>query len=504
MDSFIKGVSFWYGGIIFFNCKLLLCKELPKMFFKAYFEYFKWISFLQYNKVLFLKPKISYLKKNNKSICKKKLSNIKCFNDHWRFLLLFNTIMSFSCGKIDMYLDNNFFSLQNNFFLYCKIKRRKLFFNYMSTIFINKNTQTLNFRRLLPKLNFFSKYLRESFLKKRIDFRKLETISIDPAGTLEIDDLIHYRFLEIGTLHEVGLHIPDVHSVLLNCPELIINIKEKFKSNFFFNENPKMFPLFLSKNFYSFSQNIDRLSFSSTFLFDNCGRVKKIKLARSLIKNKRCFSEIKLSKNYKKFRNSNDQSTRKNCFFIKKLILLKSLCFKLKSLRLKLKGNSRFLTNFGLSTNLNRLKYFGDINEELVILSNVTIAEKILEFFPNCSDLRKLGSLKVTDFSRIFQISVSFSIKLNFSTFKKSIKDLQILTKIKNEYQTLVFVTIFYETLISDGIIFFDFKNKYNFNLNKINWGPVYLQTSSPVRRFSDTEVQKIFSKIKFQKKYSN
>jgi len=349
-------------------------------------------------------------------------------------------------------------------------------------------------------LNLVSIYLKEKFLKNRIDFRKLETISIDPPGTLEIDDLIHYRYLETGTLHEIGLHTPDVHSIILNCQDFSINTKERFSSSFFFNEKVKLFPTVLSKNFLSLTQNADRLSFSSIFLFDHFGKIKKIKLSKGLIKNKRCFSEIKISKIYKKIKKSKTQIIIKRCFFTKKLILMKNLCLKLRSLRLKLKGNSRFLTNLEVSIDFTKLTQSGSITEELGILSNITMAEKILEFFPNCSNLRKIGSLNLSDFSRVFQISIFFSTKLNFSKFKKSIRDIQLLIKIKKKVQLSDTIYIFYKKLVKENVLFFDFKSKNNNNLSKINWGPIYLQTSSPIRRYGDIMAQKLFFEIKFKK----
>lgn len=45
--------------------------------------------------------------------------------------------------------------------------------------------------------------------KRRVDLRHIDVCSVDPPGCTDIDDALHCRPLEDGTL-EVGVHIADV------------------------------------------------------------------------------------------------------------------------------------------------------------------------------------------------------------------------------------------------------------------------------------------------------
>ena len=107
----------------------------------------------------------------------------------------------------------------------------------------------------------------------------------------------------------------------------------------------------------------------------------------------------------------------------KKLSIIENICLRLRSLRMKSKGNLDIFLKFETFFQHKKLNFMENLKEELIILSNVTLAEKVLEFFPNCTELRKTRYLKVDDFSKIFQFSKFLSINLDYSSFKKLIKN---------------------------------------------------------------------------------
>lgn len=487
----LKKFKYWYGGINFFNKKFCLNFENYEDNLKFNLILIKWISFS------FRDPRFpSFFQKIFYStwfyfVLKNKLStylNLKYCRKKKTISNLFKTVPN-QKKKISNEQNTNFF--KNFFFLHFKFKN----FNSRSVLskinYLSKISRIVNFKKITPNLNHGCDNIREKILKERFDFRKLETFSIDPLGTVETDDLIHYRFLKFGTFHEMGLHIPDIYSMLHWDDDFFGNLKEKNRSKFFLNRKFNLFPIFLSKNCFSFFQNIDRTSFSIIFLSDWFGKIKKIKLNRSLIRNKRLFSQVKISENLKKFKDS-IQNKEGKCFYSKKLSIIENICLRLRSLRMKSKGNLDIFLKFETFFQHKKLNFMENLKEELIILSNVTLAEKVLEFFPNCTELRKTRYLKVDDFSKIFQFSKFLSINLDYSSFKKLIKNTQFLFNLKEKYVCEVQPKFrYYGKICKKETIFFCPSYGYKRLVEKINWGPLYVQMSSPIRRCDDNIIQK-------------
>jgi len=405
-------------------------------------------------------------------------------------LTIFNEFENFSTEKKEFSKQITSF-FENSFCLLFTFKTFNGLLNLGRINNLNKIPRIINFKKITPYLNHGCKNFREKIFKKRFDFRKFETFSIDPIGTIETDDLIHYRFIKTGAFHEFGLHVPDIYSVLYGNDDFFFALKENNCSKFFLNRKFSLFHSFLSKNCFSLYQNVDRISFSTIFLSDCYGKIKKIKLIRSLIRNKRLFSKIKISDNLKKIKNSNEKKNN-NCFFSKKLLIVENLCFRLKSMRIKSKGNYDLFLKFETLGKFKKLNFRENLKEELNILSNITIAEKIIEFFPNCTELRRIRFLKVKDFSKLFQFSKIFSVNLNCSSLKKLIKNVQFLINLKR----MIFIELgrkfrFYGKSIKKIALFYFTSNNYKSTLDKINWGPLYIQMSSPIRRFCDILIQK-------------
>lgn len=489
--SVLKIFNSWYGRINFFNKKV--GSELKNFENKSKLNLFliKWKFFFGGNKNLpFFSEKTLFYILSYPLLRKKKFKNLNLINC-LKNLAIFNEFENISYEKKEFYSEQLAGFFENSFFLLFAFKTFNDILNLEKIRNLNKIPRTVNFKKITPYLNHGCKNFREKILRKRLDLRSFETFSIDPIGTIETDDLIHYRFIKTGAFHEFGLHIPDIYCLLYGNDDFFYILKENNSSKFFLNRKFSLFNSFLSKNCFSLYQNVDRISFSTIFLSDCYGKIKKIKLIRSLIRNKRLFSKIKISDNLKKIKNSNEIKD-KNCFFSKKLLIVENLCFRLKSIRIKSKGNFDLFLKFETLGKNKKLNYRENLKEELNILSNITIAEKIFEFFPNCTELRRIRSLKVKDFSRLFQFSKIFSVNLNYSSFKKLIKNVQFLLSLER----IIFIELVhkfrsYGKSIKKMAVYYYTILNYKSTLDKINWGPLYIQMSSPIRRFGDILVQK-------------
>ena len=128
-------------------------------------------------------------------------------------------------------------------------------------------------------------------IKRRKDYRKIFTITIDPLDARDFDDALSLKELENGDW-EVGVHIADVsHYVPLNGA-LDREARKRGNSTYLVGEVVPMLPHRLSSGVCSLVENENRLVKSVLFRFKEDGRLIETKLAECVIRsNKRLTYE---------------------------------------------------------------------------------------------------------------------------------------------------------------------------------------------------------------------
>ncbi len=125
--------------------------------------------------------------------------------------------------------------------------------------------------------------------KKRKDFSKIPTFTIDPTDAKDFDDALSFRKLENG-LFEVGVHIADVsHYVNEHCAME----KEAFKratSVYLVDRVAPMFPERLSNIICSLRPNEDKLCYATVFQMDEKANVKDVWFGRTVIHSQKRFT----------------------------------------------------------------------------------------------------------------------------------------------------------------------------------------------------------------------
>ena len=126
-------------------------------------------------------------------------------------------------------------------------------------------------------------------LKQRRDFRSITTFTIDPADAKDFDDAISYEKLPNGH-HRIGVHIADVSYYVK--PGSLID-KEAYSrgtSVYLVDRTIPMLPEALSNNLCSLRPNEDKLCFSAVFDLDDDARIHKEWFGRSVINSNRRFN----------------------------------------------------------------------------------------------------------------------------------------------------------------------------------------------------------------------
>ena len=131
--------------------------------------------------------------------------------------------------------------------------------------------------------------ISSSEIKKRRDFRKTTTFTIDPADAKDFDDALSFEFLENGN-YEIGVHIADVTHYV--TPESALE-QEAFlraTSVYLVDRVVPMLPEKLSNGLCSLRPNEDKLTFSAVFEVTPQAKVVKEWFGRTVIHSDKRFS----------------------------------------------------------------------------------------------------------------------------------------------------------------------------------------------------------------------
>ncbi len=126
-------------------------------------------------------------------------------------------------------------------------------------------------------------------IKKRRDFRKIITFTIDPEDAKDFDDAISFRKLENGN-YEIGVHIADVTHYVRPGNDLDTDAFDRATSVYLVDRTVPMLPERLSNELCSLRPHEDKLTFAAVFEMDNKGHVLDEWFGRTIIHSAHRFS----------------------------------------------------------------------------------------------------------------------------------------------------------------------------------------------------------------------
>ena len=98
-------------------------------------------------------------------------------------------------------------------------------------------------------------------LKKRLDLRELNVVSIDPPGCKDIDDALHCMRLENGN-YQVGVHIADVSYFVKSDTPIDLEAAHRCTTVYLVEKRTDMLPKLLTETLCSLKGGEERLAFS--------------------------------------------------------------------------------------------------------------------------------------------------------------------------------------------------------------------------------------------------
>ena len=131
--------------------------------------------------------------------------------------------------------------------------------------------------------------ITEAEIKKRRDFRKITTFTIDPADAKDFDDALSFQKLPNGHV-EVGVHIADVTHYVHSRSRLDDEALERATSVYLVDRVVAMLPERLSNGICSLRPNEDKLCFSAVFEIDENAHIVNEWFGRTIINSDRRFA----------------------------------------------------------------------------------------------------------------------------------------------------------------------------------------------------------------------
>lgn len=132
-------------------------------------------------------------------------------------------------------------------------------------------------------------------IKRRVDLRGKNIITIDPEDAKDLDDGIHLEHSTDGT-YELGVHIADVSHYVLPGSELDQEAYKRGTSVYFPDRVLPMLPRELSNGICSLHPNVDRLALSVLMKITPSGDVVEHKIVESIINVKRRYNYNEVQK----------------------------------------------------------------------------------------------------------------------------------------------------------------------------------------------------------------
>ncbi|MCG8319340.1 MAG: ribonuclease R [Cytophagales bacterium] len=126
-------------------------------------------------------------------------------------------------------------------------------------------------------------------IRKRKDYRKTSTFTIDPVDAKDFDDALSFKKLKNGHL-EVGVHIADVTHYVKQGDILDREAFERATSIYLVDRTVPMLPERLSNGLCSLRPDEDKLTFSAVFELDENAGIVKEWFGRTIIHSNRRFT----------------------------------------------------------------------------------------------------------------------------------------------------------------------------------------------------------------------
>jgi exosome complex exonuclease DIS3/RRP44 len=245
-----------------------------------------------------------------------------------------------------------------------------------------------------------------SVWRDREDLRELIICSIDPPGCQDIDDALHARRLPNGNI-EAGVHIADVSHFVLPDTPMDNEASSRGTTVYLVDKRIDMLPALLGTNLCSLRPHVERLAFSAIWELTPEAAIVNVRFTKSVIASKSAFTyeEAQIRKDDPNLHDELTEGIR----------LLNSLAQNLKAGRMaagalnlaspevKIHLDSSESSD-PIDVEQKEMRETNSLVEEFMLLANISVAQKIQDFFPQTAVLRRHLPPPRTNFEKLQDI----------------------------------------------------------------------------------------------------
>jgi exosome complex exonuclease DIS3/RRP44 len=338
--------------------------------------------------------------------------------------------------------------------------------------------------------------VKEEHLKGRTDFRHLDVCSIDPPGCTDIDDALHARLLKDESLIEVGVHIADVTFFVGPNGALDREASNRATTVYLVDRRIDMLPGLLGSNLCSLQGGKERLTFSVVWKMDpETAEIKSCSFARSVIKSKAALT-YDMAQERLDTNSPADNVTSS-------IHLLAGLARKLKAKRIEagaltlaspeVRFNLDTSTANPVDVQVKEMKEANSLVEEFMLLANISVAEKLLEAFPDTALLRRHPTPPIEAFNGLVKALAPFNLSLDPSSSKALADSLDKAClpgdDFFNKLVRIMTTRCMYQAqYFAAGTL--DKPLYWHYGLA----APLYTHFTSPIRRYADVLVHRLLA----------
>jgi ribonuclease R len=342
--------------------------------------------------------------------------------------------------------------------------------------------------RIAEKIPF---EIPEEEYKKRRDFRKVTTLTIDPADAKDFDDALSIQKTNSDNW-EIGIHIADVTHYVTPSSQIEEEAQSRATSVYLVDRVVPMLPERLSNGVCSLRPKEDKLCFSAVFELDDNARVVKEWFGKTVIHSNHRFS----------YEEAQEIIEKQEGTLSTELLKLNELALKLRNERFNQGsiGFERVEIKFNIDENGKPLSVFfkeskdsNKLIEEFMLLANKKVAEfigkpegkkKPVTFVYRIHD--KPDPDKLESFNSFIH-RFGYAIKLNSANAISSSMN-QLLGHVKGKKEQNVVETLAIRTMAKAA---YSTRNIGHYGLAFDH----YTHFTSPIRRYPDMMVHRLLEK---------
>jgi len=331
-------------------------------------------------------------------------------------------------------------------------------------------------------------------VQERVDCRHLDVCSVDPPGCTDIDDALHAIQLPNGN-YEVGVHIADVSHFIRPNTAIDLEAADRSTTVYLTDRRIDMVPDLLSSNLCSLRGGVERFAFSCMWEMDENANIVKCKFHKSIIKSR---SAMTYEAAQNRIDDPNDDSN-----IAKSLRILLKLSKVLKTRRVQ--NGALVLASSEVRFNVDsetadpidvKAKVVRETNsmvEEFMLAANISAAERIFSFFPDCAMLRRHPSPPLSNFDPLVKAAKQQGFTIVLDTGKQLADSLNA-AKDENRPYLNTMLRMIATRCMMQAVYFASGSIEQSLFKHYGLACPIYTHFTSPIRRYADVIVHRLLA----------